>query len=104
MGLSMVHGIVESYGGKITVDSEFRKRNYFFDLFAGNQKNVMSLAHMNKMSCLSGTERILFVDDELPIAKIEQPDFGTVGISGYRFEPGVWRHWNCLNKSQTILI
>ena len=42
LGLAMVHGVVESYGGKITVDSQIGKRNDIYDLPAYYQKTIRS--------------------------------------------------------------
>ncbi|MCP4746815.1 MAG: PAS domain S-box protein [Desulfobacteraceae bacterium] len=69
MGLAMVHGIVESYNGKITVNSKIGAGTVFSiylpitEDFDGYQLSETKKVH-------SGTERILVVDDELPIAKM----------------------------------
>ena len=69
MGLAMVHGIVESYGGKIFVDSKIGKPTTFTIYLPATRKR--KIQRQNEPEQLpSGTERILFVDDEEPIAKM----------------------------------
>jgi PAS domain S-box-containing protein len=63
LGLAMVHGIVEAYGGKIFVDSEEGKGSVFTILFPVILQTVTP--QNNDVSIFpSGHERILFVDDE----------------------------------------
>ncbi|MBI9101775.1 MAG: PAS domain-containing protein [Spirochaetales bacterium] len=69
MGLAVVHGITKSYGGVINVDSVPGKGASFHvflpvtDL-AGNAERVM------KPKNAQGSEHILFVDDEVPVAMV----------------------------------
>ncbi len=69
MGLALAHGIVGSYGGKITVDSELGKGTVF-SIYLPVSKNRDNHQPYAKEDLPLGTERILFVDDELPIAKM----------------------------------
>jgi PAS domain S-box-containing protein len=69
MGLSMVHGIVENHGGKITVDSELGKGTTF-TIYLPITKRQTAFRPYEQSALPLGTERILFVDDELPIAKL----------------------------------
>lgn len=69
IGLALVHGIVESYDGKIAVTSEVGKGTVFTIHLPIAEKR--SACHKYESGDLpSGTEQILFVDDEIPIAKI----------------------------------
>jgi len=69
MGLAMVHGIVESYSGKIDVVSSLGKGSTFTIYLPVTRKR--RLAHQNKLEKLPlGSERILFVDDEAQIARM----------------------------------
>jgi CheY-like chemotaxis protein/anti-sigma regulatory factor (Ser/Thr protein kinase) len=70
MGLSVVHGIVRSHGGVITVESNPGQGTTFhvdFPQIHGRKRKKIS---SKRKSCPPGTERILFVDDERPIADI----------------------------------
>ena len=69
MGLALTHGIIESYGGKITVDSELGKGTVF-SIYLPITKKRDDHRPDEKEILPSGTESILFVDDELPIANM----------------------------------
>jgi len=69
MGLALAHGIVESYGGKITVDSKLGKGTKF-SIYLPITRKHGDLRLYEKEKLPSGTESILFVDDELPITKM----------------------------------
>ena len=69
MGLALVHGIVASYGGKITVESE-PDRGAIFSVYLPGTKKRDAHGPREEERLPSGTERILFVDDELPIARM----------------------------------
>ncbi len=69
MGLALVHGIVESYRGKITVRSEINKGSIFTIYLPTTKKSkIERKSDTEKLPV--GNERILVVDDELPIAKM----------------------------------
>jgi len=63
MGLSVVHGIVTSYGGAITVDSQPGK-GCTFEVFFPKIETWTPAETENAGPLPTGTERILFVDDE----------------------------------------
>jgi CheY-like chemotaxis protein len=69
MGLSVVQGIIKSYGGAIFVESEYGKWttvNLFFPVFEGEP----SLEAMPVEEYPTGNERILFIDDEKSIVSM----------------------------------
>jgi len=69
MGLAMVHGIVESCGGKIGVDSTVGKGTVFTVYLPVTSKS--GEARTNDIDPLDhGKERILFVDDEVAVARV----------------------------------
>ena len=69
MGLAMAHGIIESYGGKISVDSQLGKGTTFSIYLPVSKRSKTTQAYAPE-TLPSGKERILFVDDEAPIAKM----------------------------------
>jgi len=69
MGLAMVHGIVKQYGGKIMVESEVERGSTFNVYLPVTKKHVIEKSYQTEV-LPSGTEGILVVDDELPIANI----------------------------------
>jgi PAS domain S-box-containing protein len=69
MGLAMVHGIVKRYGGRISVDSKPGQGTLFTICLPVARKRQEH--HLYQSETLpTGAERILFVDDEVPIAKM----------------------------------
>lgn len=80
MGLSIVHGIVESCNGKITVDSENGKGTVFTVYLPITPKR--EAVKVEKSYVLpSGSERILFLDDEAPIARLGGKILGQLGYT-----------------------
>lgn len=80
MGLAMVHGIVETYGGKIFVESRLGKGTIFtiyLPVARGNKDHQQYKAE----ELPTGKERILFVDDEAPIAKMVGRVLNQLGYS-----------------------
>ena len=69
LGLAVVHGIVESCGGKITVDSKLENGTTFtIYLPITGERRADRPYESEKLP--SGTESILFVDDEAPLSKM----------------------------------
>jgi CheY-like chemotaxis protein len=69
MGLAVVHGIVEGYGGKILVDSTIAKGTTF-TVFLPIVKKRRQPQPDGPVELPLGSERILFVDDEAPITRM----------------------------------
>jgi PAS domain S-box-containing protein len=69
MGLSVVHGIVKGLNGAITVYSEKGNGTTFNVFLSAVEKDTALQTRMEKDIAM-GTERILFVDDELVLAKM----------------------------------
>lgn len=70
MGLSVVHGIVKSHGGTITIHSEPAKGSSFHVYFPLIQEEVHKPDFDDSAPVLTGHERILFVDDEHALVEI----------------------------------
>jgi len=71
MGLSVVHGIVKSHSGTITVQSELGKGTTFTILFPVTTEKAETEIEMANEPPI-GTETILFIDDENSIVKMTE--------------------------------
>jgi CheY-like chemotaxis protein len=69
LGLSVIHGIVESHGGMITVESEPGKGTTFHVFFPKVYTEGIQEEKVSKQSP-RGNERILFTDDEEMLAEM----------------------------------
>jgi len=72
LGLAVVYGIVKDHGGDIKVYSKPRKGttvNVYLPLITKKEKNA---SEIKRLGLPQGNERILLVDDEVPILKLEQ--------------------------------
>jgi len=67
LGLSVVHGILKSHGAAVTVESEPGKGSTFHIYFPPS-KDASPIHFAENAMTLRGNARILFVDDEEPIA------------------------------------
>jgi PAS domain S-box-containing protein len=70
MGLSVVHGIIKSHGGRITVYSEQTKGSTFHVYLPLIQEMTKEPDIDKGAPVLTGDERILFVDDEHALVEI----------------------------------
>jgi CheY-like chemotaxis protein len=72
LGLSVVHGIVKEHGGDIRIYSEVGKGTVFhvYLPLLENAKDIKTAAAARRYP--TGCERILLVDDEEPIVRMEQ--------------------------------
>jgi len=70
LGLSVVHGIVKSHGGTITVYSEPGKGSTFHVYLPLIQEEAIKPEMDEQAPILTGNERILFIDDEQALADL----------------------------------
>lgn len=80
LGLAMVQGVIESYGGKITVDSQLGKGTTFKISLPVIKKRSGHVAYLPEQ-LPGGTEHILLVDDEYPIVKMGSRILERLGYS-----------------------
>ncbi|KAA3615349.1 MAG: PAS domain S-box protein [Calditrichaeota bacterium] len=88
LGLSVVHGIVRSHQGDITVYSEKNKGtafNIYLPLMQGKDKKYGKIAK----SVQSGNERILLVDDEKMIVQMFKQMLQQYGYTVYDYSSSV---------------
>lgn len=69
LGLAIVHGIVESHGGKIIAESELG-RGIFFSVYIPTTEIENHQGSEENGPVQGKKERILFVDNELQIARM----------------------------------
>ncbi len=69
MGLAVVSGIVESYGGKVIAESIPGELTHFFIYLPITSKFTRENSYKEE-ELPTGNERILFVDDEPPLARM----------------------------------
>jgi CheY-like chemotaxis protein len=78
MGLSVVHGIVKSYQGEIDVTSTPGRGTCFSIFLPATGKRASSETYQAGVQT-GGSERILFVDDELPIVRMGSQTLSRLG-------------------------
>jgi two-component system, cell cycle sensor histidine kinase and response regulator CckA len=81
MGLSVVHGIVKSYGGAITVKSEAGKGTEFEVYLPLLREEAVEIPQEADSNIVLGKERILFVDDTKALV-----DLGEMMLTGLGYE------------------
>ena len=80
MGLAVVHGIVKSHGGAITVQSE-PGRGTAFEIFLPIIQSRITPFEEKGSAPATGHERILFVDDEKTLADLGRQMLERLGYS-----------------------
>jgi PAS domain S-box-containing protein len=78
LGLSVVHGIVKSHGGEISVGSELGKGTTFRIYFPVIEEEAVKESEPDK-ELPTGNERILFIDDETSMVHIGRKGLERLG-------------------------
>lgn len=79
LGLAVVHGIVKSFGGIITVKSEIGEGTEFTVYLPIASNAVISAEKQSFTESAGGTERILLVDDEPDLVLVEKEMLENLG-------------------------
>jgi len=79
LGLSVVHGIVKNYGGDIKVQSSPGKGSLFKVFFPAIDGSIILEKKIERKEITKGIEKILLIDDELPILNIEKLSLKRLG-------------------------
>jgi CheY-like chemotaxis protein len=79
MGLSVVHGIVKSYGGVITVESEVMKGTVFHVYLPLLPETDAGGDLQTAGDIIGGKEKILFVDDEESLVQLGEIILSSMG-------------------------
>ncbi|WP_147820205.1 ATP-binding protein [Salidesulfovibrio onnuriiensis] len=80
MGLSMVHGIVGSLGGEISVDSR-PGQGTTFDILLPEAHGAATSPAVSQEAAIPGHGRILFVDDEADMVEVGKQMLGNLGYT-----------------------
>ncbi len=72
LGLAVVHGVVRSFGGHISVYSELGQGTTFIIYFPKAKHDADALTEITAKPFPTGSEHILLVDDEDPILQLEK--------------------------------
>ena len=90
LGLAMVHGIVKEMKGEILAESPPGKGAVFSIYFQTAGEGPAKRSHPGDIRAISGgTETILFVDDEVPITKLNQQRLSSLGYEVVAFTSSI---------------
>jgi len=79
LGLAVVHGIVKSYGGSISVNNKMGQNTSFHVFFPAILKDLDQTVKHETKAIPTGKERILFVDDEQVIVELTKKMLNDLG-------------------------
>ncbi len=81
LGLSVVYGIIKEHKGDIRVDSEIGKGTTITVYLPLIEKTELSKSIETTVQLSTGTERILIVDDEISVARLEKQMLERLGYT-----------------------
>jgi PAS domain S-box-containing protein len=81
LGLSVVQGIVQQHGGHVTCESEPGKGTEFKVRFPSIETSVISAKTIPPKVQSAGTETVLVVEDNIPVAELERKALRSAGYN-----------------------
>jgi len=81
LGLAVVHGIIKSYDGMISVSSELEKGSSFNVFLPVVETSLEPIEEAEEEILPRGTERILFIDDEPALVEIGKQLIESLGYT-----------------------
>jgi PAS domain S-box-containing protein len=106
LGLSVVHGIVKSLEGTVTVSSEAGRGSIFRVYLPAIEAKALETREAPEKQLPGGTERILLVDDEEAIIRSLQALMGSLGYNVQPFSRSdlAWKAFNSDPESFDIVV
>ncbi len=89
LGLAVVHGIVKQHKGEITVSSELGQGTTFHIYLPVIENEEIEAGKIEDADIPKGTEKILFVDDEIIITDLMQRVLSGLGYTGVVFNHSI---------------
>jgi len=81
LGLSVVQGIAQQHGGHVTCESEPGKGTEFKVRFPSIETSVVSAKTIPPKVQSAGTETVLVVEDNIPVAELERKALKSAGYN-----------------------
>ncbi|XPS83819.1 two component system sensor histidine kinase, hybrid [Desulfosarcina variabilis str. Montpellier] len=106
MGLSTVHGTVRNLGGMVIVTSRPDEGSVFSVFLPMISEPIEVVDRLEPDTALGGTERILFVDDELIQGELARDALGPLGYRVRVFSDSItaWEHFQSHADEYDIVI